>query len=61
MEIDPKNACCFTGHRPERLTAPEEKVIEWFNGTDHRYKKPGEMEHILSTKKGFLLQGDNVL
>ncbi len=45
-----------------RLYAEKNRiVVEWFNGTDHRYKKPGEMEHILSATKGFLLQGDNVL
>lgn len=28
--------------------------VEWFQGTDHRYKKPGEMEHILLVTRKFL-------
>ena len=27
--IDIKHACTFTGHRPEKLDAPEEQVKEW--------------------------------
>ena len=25
------HACCFTGHRPERLEMPPKKVIHWLN------------------------------
>lgn len=30
--------------------------VEWFPDTDHRYKKTGEMEHILLSARNFLLQ-----
>ena len=41
-----------------RLYADRNHIaVEWFPGTDHRYKKAGEMEHILDATKGFLLQG----
>jgi len=43
---------------PEDTAAYAEKnhiQVAWFYGTDHRYKKPGELEMIVSVTKTFLL------
>ncbi len=29
MKSEMRNRCCFTGHRPEKITEEREKVIEW--------------------------------
>ena len=45
---------------PEDIRTYAEKNhirVEWFQGTDHRYKKPGEMEHILLATREFLIEG----
>ncbi len=36
MEFDKSMACCFTGHRPERLEMSEKKVINWLDEQIHK-------------------------
>ncbi len=31
IDLTKRNVCCFTGHRPERLDMPEDKVIGWLD------------------------------
>ena len=41
---DKERACSFTGHRPERLAIPEERVREWLNEQIKDYTKGFVME-----------------
>ena len=52
MEFDPKNACCFTGHRPERLDAPEEKVIKWLEEQIRKAYNEGYRVFISGMQRG---------
>ncbi len=41
MEFDIKYACCFTGHRPERLDMAETEVIAWLDEQIHKAVEDG--------------------
>ncbi len=58
---DPQNVLILQGDMDD-VVPPEETrryaernsiPIEWFVGTDHRYKKTGEMEHIIQVTRDF--------
>lgn len=44
--------CCFTGHRPERLKAPEKKVIEWLEEQIDKAIADGYTDFISGTQRG---------
>ncbi len=52
MEIDKKNACCFTGHRPERLEISEGKVIKWLDDGIHKAYEAGYRVFISGMQRG---------
>ena len=52
MEIDIRHACCFTGHRPERLERPEEEVIKWLENQVHEAIGKGFTTFITGMQRG---------
>ena len=52
MEIDIKHACSFTGHRPERLTMSENKVIAWLEEQIRKAVEDGYTEFITGMQRG---------
>ncbi|MBR2576240.1 MAG: DUF1273 family protein [Firmicutes bacterium] len=47
-----KHACCFTGHRPERLGIPEEEVIRWLEEQIRQAVKDGYTNFISGMQRG---------
>ena len=52
MAIDVKHACCFTGHRPERLDMSEKKVIKWLDEQIHKAVDDGVVDFISGMQRG---------
>ena len=50
--IDAKNACSFTGHRPERLDLPEEQVIQWLAEQIRQAVGDGYTDFISGMQRG---------
>lgn len=46
---DKRRTCCFTGHRPERLDLPEDKVIKWLEEQIDRAIADGYTDFISGT------------
>ena len=49
---DYSKACCFTGHRPERLDLPEDKVIRWLEEQIDKAIADGYTDFISGTQRG---------
>ena len=49
--IDIKHACTFTGHRPEKLNAPEKQVKEWLEEKIRQGYRP---ELVIAVPVGFV-------
>ena len=49
---DYSKACCFTGHRPERLDLPEDKVIKWLEEQIDKAIADGYTDFISGTQRG---------
>ncbi len=49
---DYSKACCFTGHRPERLDLSEEKVIKWLEEQIDGAIADGYTDFISGTQRG---------
>ena len=49
---DYSKACCFTGHRPERLGLPEEKVIKWLEEQIDKAIADGYTDFISGAQRG---------
>ncbi len=52
MEFDIRNACAFTGHRPERLDMPEENVVKWLDEQIHKSVEEGYTVFISGMQRG---------
>ncbi len=52
MDFDKKRACCFTGHRPERLDMQEKKVIKWLDEQIHKAIDDGYDVFISGMQRG---------
>ena len=50
--IDVKHACSFTGHRPERLNCPEEKVNQWLSEQIKQAVEDGYTEFVTGMQRG---------
>lgn len=46
------HVCCFTGHRPERLAIPEERVIAWLEGQIAAAVRDGYIDFISGMQRG---------
>lgn len=44
-------ACAFTGHKPERLTLPQARVIEWL---EEQTNKAAAVHHRRTNAYGFI-------
>ena len=47
-----EHSCCFTGHRPERLDMPQEKVIQWLNDQVDKAIADGYTTFISGMQRG---------
>ena len=47
-----KNACCFTGHRPERLEMSEKKVTNWLTEQVEKAFDDGITDFITGMQRG---------
>ena len=52
MEIDIKHACCFTGHRPERLEMPPGKVKRWLEEQIRKAVEDGYTDFVTGMQRG---------
>ena len=52
MEIDIKHACCFTGHRPERLEIPPGKVKRWLEEQIRKAVEDGYTDFVAGMQRG---------
>ena len=52
MEIDIKHACCFTGHRPERLEIPPGKVKRWLEEQIRKAVEDGYTDFVTGMQRG---------
>ena len=60
MKINVKHACSFTGHRPERMNEPEERVIEWLKGQIKKAVEDGYTDFISGMQRGVKEAGIDV-
>lgn len=51
-KTDYSKACCFTGHRPERLDVPEKTVIKWLEEQIDKAIEDGYTDFISGTQRG---------
>lgn len=56
-DLDKSNICCFTGHRPERLDMPENKVIEWLEEQVNKKISDGCTTFISGMQRGVDIWG----
>ena len=59
--IDIKHACTFTGHRPEKLDAPEEQVKEWLEEEIRQAVADGYTDFITGMQRGVDLWAAEIL
>jgi len=59
--IDRKHACAFTGHRPERLDAPEEEVKKWLEEQILQAIQDGYTYFITGMQRGVDLWAAEIL
>ncbi len=52
MKINFKHACSFTGHRPERMSAPEKKVKGWLKEQIGKAIEEGYTDFISGMQRG---------
>ena len=50
--IDKAHACAFTGHRPERLSFPEEDIIAWLEKETRKAVEEGYTQFISGMQRG---------
>ncbi len=51
-KLDYSKACCFTGHRPERLNLPEDKVKKWLEEQIDKAIADGYTDFVSGTQRG---------
>ena len=56
-DINKNVACCFTGHRPERLEMSEKKVIKWLDEEIHKAYDEGYTTFISGMQRGVDIWG----
>ena len=59
--VDTKHACAFTGHRPERLEAPEEEVKKWLEEKLRKAVNDGYTDFITGMQRGVDLWAAEIL
>ena len=59
--VDVKHACAFTGHRPEKLEAPEETVKKWLEERIRQSIDFGYTDFITGMQKGVDLWAAEIL
>ena len=59
--IDIKHACTFTGHRPEKLDAPEAQVKEWLEEQIRQAVADGYTDFITGMQRGVDLWAAEIL
>ena len=59
--VDIKYACAFTGHRPERLEAPEEEVKKWLEVKIRKAVNDGYTDFITGMQRGVDLWAAEIL
>lgn len=59
--IDIKHACAFTGHRPERLEAPEDEVKKWLEVKIRKAVEDGYTDFITGMQRGVDLWAAEIL
>ena len=59
--IDIKHACTFTGHRPEKLDAPEAQVKEWLEEQIRQAVMDGYTDFITGMQRGVDLWAAEIL
>jgi len=59
--VDIKHACAFTGHRPERLDAPEEEVKKWLEERISKAIEDGYTDFITGMQRGVDLWAAEIL
>ena len=50
--INKEHACAFTGHRPERLSIPDSKVIAWLDKEIRKAVEAGYTQFISGMQRG---------